>query len=364
MLPPLHPPAEVLANAIFEERTPVNEMVRLGIVGCGYVTVLSHLPASLLTPQVAITALADLNLERAQEVAQQFYIPTATADYSELFGQVDGVIVAVPHNHHARVTLDFLQRGIPVLVEKPMAMSVAECQQMIAAAAANNVALAVGQVRRFYDSSQLVKRLLETRFLGNVLRFEAEEAVLFDNFNASPFTLLPPAGGVLFDTGPHVLDALHWWLGDFAQIAYWDDAMTGVEANCRLEVTTVDSVPGVIELSRTRRLANEVRIWCEQGVIKIGAANAYGVIIEADQFAGPIAAAHVVDADKAKQITPFFARQLHNFAAAIQGRAPLLIPGAEGMRAIATMQRCQAERQPMATPDWAQIPERVMACLP
>ncbi|MCB9150513.1 MAG: Gfo/Idh/MocA family oxidoreductase [Caldilineaceae bacterium] len=364
MQSPLLSPAEFAADAILEERTPVHEMIRLGIVGCGYVTALSHLPASLLTPQVAVTALADLDLSRAQEVAQHYHIPVATADYGELLGQVDGVIVAVPHNHHAAVALDFLQQGIPVLVEKPMAMSTAECQQMIDVAAAKQVALAVGQVRRFYDSSQLVKRLLETRFLGDVERFEAQEAVLFDNFNASPFTLQPPAGGVLFDTGPHVLDALHWWLGDFAQVAYWDDAIAGVEANCRLEVTTTNGVPGVIELSRTRRLANESRIWCEQGVITISAANAYGVTIESAHFAGPISAAHVVDADQARQITPFFARQLQNFAAAIQGQAPLLAPGAEGMRAIATMQRCKAAKQPMATPKWAEIPEQVIACLP
>lgn len=357
-------PVEAIGEFTIQERAPASELVRLGIVGCGYVTVMSHLPASLVTPSVAVTALADLDLERAQEAAQKYYIPTVTANYRDLFGQVDAVIVAVPHHHHAAVALDFLQRGIPVLVEKPMAVTVAECEQMINAAAQQNVPLAVGQVRRFYDSSQLVKRLLESRFLGDVVRFEAEEAVLFDHFNASRFTLLPPSGGVLFDTGPHVLDALHWWLGDFDEIGYGDDAVAGVEANCRLEVVTVDGVPGVIELSRTRRLANEIRIWCQQGLLTISTTNAYGVCIESADFYGPITATHVVEADKAKQITPFFARQLANFAEAIRGRAPLLAPGVEGMRAIATITRCKEERQLMPTPMWAQIPEQVVQHLP
>lgn len=337
-----------------------NGRVRLGIVGCGYVTAMSHLPASLLVDEVEVVALVDLQLDLARKLAQTYSIPLSTADYNEIFDEIDAVIVAVPHHFHAPVALDFLNRGIHVLVEKPMAINTEECEQMISAARLSQAKLSVGLMRRFYDSNRLAKRFIETCFLGEVQRFEAEEGVLFDNFKASPFTVSLPAGGVLLDTGPHVLDLILWLLGDFGELYYWDDAIEGVEANCRIEATTVTGIPGTVELSRTRHLDNTIRIYCRDGTIEVLTLNPTQVFIDSRLFSGPTYASKMVDAKDIRQLTPFFARQLSNFALAILNECELCVSGFEGMRSIAVIERCKRLKQPLEVMPWMQLSRQVI----
>jgi predicted dehydrogenase len=339
---------------------PVQKPLRLGIIGCGYVTTMSHLPASELVADVTVTALVDVREEFVRDLAQTHNIPIHATDHRSILDAVDAVIVAVPHHLHTSIALDFLNQGIHVLVEKPMATSQGECMQMIEAAEQSGAQLAVGMMRRFYDANRFVKRCIETDFLGKVERFEAEEAVLFENFNASPFTLLPPAGGVLLDTGPHVLDLLLWWLGDFATVNYQDDAIAGVEANCQIDILTADGIPGRVDLSRTRQLDNKIRLICEGGSLEISTLNPSQVMIESDLFAGPISAARMLDDKAARQLAPYFARQLADFAAAIQnGRTPF-VSGREGMRSVALIERCKAHRQLTDPMPWARLDERII----
>jgi predicted dehydrogenase len=334
--------------------------VRLGIIGCGYVTAMSHLPAATLTPDVQIAALVDVRVALAQELAHTHNIPFVTQDYTELYDKVDGVIIATPHHLHTAAALQFLKQGIAVLVEKPMAVTVDDCQQLIAAAARTQAKLAVGLVRRFYDSTRLVKHLLTTRFLGDVISFSAEEAVLFDGFNASAFTIMPPAGGVLLDTGPHVLDTLHWWLGDFAQVRYWDDAIQGVEANSKLEVVTSSGVTGTVELSRTRALGNAIHLHCSEGDIHLSTRSVSEVTIESPRFSGPVVAQRPPEPGEIAPILYAFARQLSNFARAIRLDEPLVVCGQEGLRSVATSERCKASKMPLAKPNWAQLNPKII----
>ncbi|MBX2998556.1 MAG: Gfo/Idh/MocA family oxidoreductase [Caldilineaceae bacterium] len=333
--------------------------LRLGIVGCGYVTAMSHLPAAQLLDTIQIVALADVNKKSAQDLAQRYNVPICGSDYQQIIEHVDAVIVAVPHHLHAPIAVDFLNNGIHVLVEKPMALRSAECQQMIDAAQRSNAKLAVGMVRRFYDSSQLVKRFIDTGFLGSVKQFHAEEAVLFERFAASAFTLRPPTGGVLLDTGPHVLDMLLWWLGNFAEFRYWDDAISGVEANCRIEAITENGIPGNIELSRTRQLDNKIRLECEEGALEISTLDPSQLHIESERFTGPIHAGRSGDEKEIRQIVPYFARQLDDFARAICEDSAPAISGEEGLRSVMLMEACKAQRTLLPTPSWAEIDERI-----
>lgn len=339
---------------------PALQPVRLGIIGCGYVTAMSHLPASTLVASLDVVALVDARPELAQSLAHQYEVPVTTTNYEDLFGQVDAVIVALPHQLHAKVATAFLREGVHVLVEKPMALHTEECQQMAAAAQAAGVQLAVGHMRRFYDSNLLVKHLLETQFFGEVQRFEAEEAVLFERFKASPFTVLPPTGGVLFDTGTHILDQLLWWLGEFVEVEYWDDAAGGVEANCRIEVVAANGAHGVIELSRIRHLKNEVRIFCEHGSIEVSTLNPTAVGIRSPWYSGPMVVTTAQPETEMSALTPFFARQLANFVAAIRHQEPLRVPAEEGMRNIAVIEQCRRVRQPATVPAWLRLDEKII----
>jgi predicted dehydrogenase len=210
-------------------------------------------------------------------------------------------------------------------------------------------------MRRFFDNNRLVKRIIESGTFGKVLRFHAEDAVLFERFNASPFTVIPPAGGVIYDTGTHILDLLLWWLGDFADIRYWDDRIAGVEANCYIEITTSLGVSGRVELSRTRNLENKINIVCQDGELELSTLNPTQLTIHSSIFSGPLCASKVVPETEIRQLVPYFAEQLSDFALAITKNRQPFVTGEEGMRNIAVIEHCIQNRQPLEVQPWAQL---------
>ena len=112
--------------------------------------------------------------------------PSALTDFRELLDRVDAVVVAVPTEAHLDVALPFLERGVAVLVEKPMAQSLAEADAMIAAAAASGATLAVGQTERYNPAVAAVlplvtsPRFIEVHRLGAFSERSLDIDVVFD----------------------------------------------------------------------------------------------------------------------------------------------------------------------------------------
>ncbi len=120
--------------------------MRVGVIGVGHLgrhhaRILSNLEG------VQLVAVADAKADRAQQVGGPLGA-RATTDIHDLIGQVDAVTIAVPTEAHGEVALPFLERGIPVLVEKPIARTLTEADRMIAAACASGTTLAVGHTER------------------------------------------------------------------------------------------------------------------------------------------------------------------------------------------------------------------------
>jgi len=138
--------------------------VNVGVVGVGH---LGRHHARLLAamPGVQLVGVADLVLERAQ-AAVAGTSATALVDYRALIGRVDAVTIAVPTVEHLPVARPFLEQGIAVLVEKPMAASVADAETMMAMARASGATLAVGHTERFNPAIAAVLPSLKTpRFI-------------------------------------------------------------------------------------------------------------------------------------------------------------------------------------------------------
>jgi predicted dehydrogenase len=138
--------------------------MRVAVVGVGHLG--KHHARILATlPDVSLVAVVDTNRPRAEEIAAA-YQTRPLFEAGELAGQVDAVTIAVPTALHRDIALPFLNAGVPVLVEKPMARSLAEADEMIAAAAASGVALAVGQTERFNPAvAAAVPLLRDPRFI-------------------------------------------------------------------------------------------------------------------------------------------------------------------------------------------------------
>jgi predicted dehydrogenase len=112
-----------------------------------------------------LVAVVDTIPDRASQAAAATGARALT-DYREILGEVDAVSIAVPTEQHRDVALPFLERGIGVLVEKPMARSLAEADELIAAARASGAVLAVGQTERYNPAVQAIMPLVTSpRFI-------------------------------------------------------------------------------------------------------------------------------------------------------------------------------------------------------
>jgi predicted dehydrogenase len=138
--------------------------LRIAVIGVGH---LGRHHARILSslPGVQLVAVVDTNRGRAEEIARTVNTQ-ALFDASDLTGNVDAVTIAVPTEAHRDIAIPFLEAGIPVLVEKPMARSLREADELIAAAKKAKVALAVGHTERFNPAVEAARPLLvDPRFI-------------------------------------------------------------------------------------------------------------------------------------------------------------------------------------------------------
>jgi predicted dehydrogenase len=246
--------------------------LRVAIIGCGAVTEQRHLPALSRRNDCSLVALVDQNRARAKALARQVGNPEVLADVHNLLRmEIDVAIVAVPNHLHAAVSTELLRAGIHVLVEKPIALSVAECDEMLRAAAETNVVLAVGMMRRFIHASRFVKWAIDNNFIGRIRSIDIRDGYAYSwpITTDFPFRKETAGGGVLMDTGVHTLDQLLWWLGEPLHWKYYDDSAGGVESESLLHVTFLLGAKGTVELSRNRTLRNTAQFYGERGEMEV-----------------------------------------------------------------------------------------------
>ena len=154
-------------------------VIGVGALGKHHARILSALPGA------SLTAVVDINRTRAEEIAAA-HRTRPLFDARQLDGQVDAVTIAVPTESHASIALPFLEAGIPVLVEKPIARTINEADAMITAAAGRGVALAVGHTERFNPAVAAARsvladpRFIEVHRLGAFPERSLDIDVVFD----------------------------------------------------------------------------------------------------------------------------------------------------------------------------------------
>ena len=158
--------------------------VRVAVIGVGHLGK-HHARIVSTLPGATLVAVVDTNRPRAEDVAAATG-SRAVFDAREILAQVDAVTIAVPTERHLDIALPFLEAGIPVLVEKPMARSLAEADAMIAAAAKTGAILAVGQTERFNPAVEAARplltdpRFIEVHRLGTFPERSLDIDVVFD----------------------------------------------------------------------------------------------------------------------------------------------------------------------------------------
>ncbi|MCZ6534316.1 MAG: Gfo/Idh/MocA family oxidoreductase [SAR324 cluster bacterium] len=145
----------------------MSDQVRVAVVGVGYLGRF-HAQKYLALPDCKLCAVVDSNPERAEEIAAELGVPGGS-DLAAVLGKVDAVSIAVPTLAHHAVTLQCLQAGKHVLVEKPLAATLAEAEELVALARAKGVLMQVGFLERFNPAFQICKdRIVKPQFIETI----------------------------------------------------------------------------------------------------------------------------------------------------------------------------------------------------
>lgn len=325
--------------------------IRLAVIGCGAVAERFHIPAVRQNTDFDLTALCDVDERRAAVLAARLGVSMVAQNAQQLVGQIDAAIVAVPPKYHLTVSVPLLQAGVHVLCEKPLALSMDECSQMIAAAKQSGVILAVGHYRRFGDNVRHARAVLSQVASPEQLSYCYEEGVPF-NWSARSgyvFDLSLAGGGVMLDTGSHALDMMEFLFGPISSFEYFDDWAGGIESDVHLRLTHTNRVTGSITMSRTRTLRNVVRV------------DGSGFILEwsvwdpvdwhsRGETKNPLLQASRAAFRPGITMETLFSDQLANFASAIGRQEPLMITAEEAARVVDMIQEMYARRQSLDMP--------------
>ena len=192
--------------------------LRLGIVGAGAVTQVAHLPVLTKMKGIEVAALADGDLVKATSLATRFRVPLAFEDLEEMLEKtpLDALLVCTPNHLHESHVLEGLSAGLHVLVEKPLATSLAGAERIRDAAARAGKLVMVGMSHRYRSDVQTLREFVAKGALGTV---ESVQGV-WHTFRPSRAVLgwrerrAEAGGGAMLDLGLTALDLSLWLLGN------------------------------------------------------------------------------------------------------------------------------------------------------
>ncbi len=326
------------------------EPVRFGLVGAGAIAQ-AYAQAFSQTVAAKLVAVADSRREAAEKMAdaaqcQAFTDAESMADAVEL----DAVLVCTPPSTHREICCSLLERGIHVLCEKPLAISSADAEAMIAAAEARGLHFTMASKFRYVVDVQKAKELIADGTIGEVVLFEnvfTGRVDMSTRWNSNPEIA---GGGVLIDNGTHSVDVARFCLGELAEV----QAMEGnriqllpVEDTAKMFIRSRQGVLGSIDLSWSvsKELPYFIAVYGSEGTILVGwreskfrrTGDAEWTVFGAgyDKFAA-------------------FRGQIENFAGVVRGEEALVVTSVD---ALASVQVIEAAYRSLARGAWEPITE-------
>lgn len=198
------------------------DRLRVAVIGCGDISAI-HLDALLADPEVEIVGVCDVDRDRRAAAAKR----AGCLDFAQVSDMVsavapDVVHVCTPHHLHAEQAAECLGSGVSVLLEKPVAHTLAEAERLAAAAADSSAVIGVCFQNRYNETSRALRERLDSGSLGTVLGGRASvtwsrDAAYYANRDWRG-RWSTAGGGVLMNQAIHTLDLLQWYLGPVTDI--------------------------------------------------------------------------------------------------------------------------------------------------
>jgi predicted dehydrogenase len=310
--------------------SPRAEPLTFGLVGCGRIAQ-THLEAIVATPGCSLAGVADVRAEAATSVAAQYECAGFTDHRRLLDGEgLDAVVVCTPPSSHLEIAGFFLDHGVHVLCEKPLAVTVEQGRMLVDKAESAGRLLMMASKFRYVDDVIRAKGIVDSGILGNVVLFEnvfCSKVDMRDRWNAVPEI---GGGGVLVDNGTHSVDIARFLLGPIVKVQAEEGRRVQdlpVEDTCRMVLRTAAGAMGVVDLSWSLHKERDtyIEVFGPEGVLSIGWKGSKYRQSEKLQW---------VRFGKGYDKAGAFSRQLRNFCAAIRGHEAPLITAEDALESV------------------------------
>ena len=190
----------------------MEKSLRVGFIGCGRHATKMLYP-SLHLARLELAAVCDVDETKAQRNARWFGAPRVYADHRQMLEdeEIEAVLICTSPTTHTQLSLDCIERGLPVFVEKPPALNLAEAERLRQRSEVLGVPVMVGTMKRHSLIYQRMKEIVSAPDFGPIAAVEAKMGLGWKNGNG--FTLL-------LDAGIHILDLLRFLMGDVTGISH------------------------------------------------------------------------------------------------------------------------------------------------
>jgi predicted dehydrogenase len=326
------------------------DALRLGLVGAGAISQ-AYIKALEGSTLARWSGLVDVRPEAAKAAAEAMGC-AAYSSPEQLVKDagVDAVIICTPPSTHTEIALFFLDQGIPVMCEKPLAIDVAGARAICNAAEKNGVVLAMASKFRYCDDVIRAKSLIASGVLGDILLFENAFTAKVDmskRWNTDPKV---SGGGVLIDNGTHSVDIIRYLLGPIAEVMAFEGKRaqnSAVEDTANLCLRTESGISATVDLSWSinKELDTFLRIYGSNGTILVGWRES-----KFRQASSPDWIVFGKGYDKNQA----FSRQINNFCHRVLGTEPLLISNDDAVASVAVI---QAAYESLAERRWISVPK-------
>ena len=268
---------------------------RVGIIGCGSIFPMHSISVARQV-NAKLVAVCDIKEERAKARASE-YNCAYYLDYREMIDQadLDVVHICTPHYLHAPMAVYAANKGVHVLTEKPMSISLADACEMIGAAEKNGVVLGVIFQNRYNPGSKLVKEMLVPGQLGRIIssKLSVTWKRTDEYYSKSDWkgTWDKEGGGVIIDQAIHTLDLARWLVDSEIEFV---DASISNRTHSLIEVE--DAAEGVIKYKNGVLTCFyavnyygydapvEIELHCERGMAKISADTGTVILNDGREF--------------------------------------------------------------------------------
>ena len=192
------------------------EKLKMALIGCGAFSKI-HLDGFRNQKKAEIVALCDKDINRARERAEEFYPDAAVYDDADKLladPDIDAVIIATIDQAHRELTVKALHAGKHVLCEKPMALTIEDCEAMVKAEEETGKKLMIGQVCRLTPGFMEAKRLVDEGVIGELFYVESTYAHDYSSFTDETSWRADPLRHIVIGGTCHAIDLLRWIAGN------------------------------------------------------------------------------------------------------------------------------------------------------